>query len=135
MSKQTETRLAPRENVDLTQKVILRSEFGRRVWSLMMERQMNQSDLARAAEIGRDSISQYVRGKNIPTPQNLNKLAKALGVKADELLPNYAASAAAKETPTFQIQQVGDDPNEVWLHINQKTTSEKAMKIMAILNQ
>tara|TARA_R110002074_G_scaffold123351_2_gene258728 strand:+ start:135 stop:551 length:417 start_codon:yes stop_codon:yes gene_type:complete len=122
-------------DVDLTQKVIIKSEFGRRVWSLMMKKGLNQSDLARQSGLGRDSISQYVRGRNVPNPSSLAALAKALDVDPDVLLPNYQGVAAAREVPTFQIQQVGGDSNQVWLHVNQKVSSDQAMRVMGILNE
>ena len=128
------SRLDANSELDLTRKFIVKAEFGRRVWQQMIKQDMSQSELARASGLGRDSISQYVRGRNTPSPQNLNKLARALNVAPEDLLPNQAGVAAAKEIPTFQIQQVGDD-GKVWLHVNQHVDSEQAMRVMAILNE
>ena len=63
--KQPSSRSAPLNatNIDLSQKVLQKQEFGRRVYALMMEKPWTQSELARASGLGRDSISQYVRGK------------------------------------------------------------------------
>ena len=66
---------------------------------------------------------------------NRRKLAKALGVAPEDLLPNYSEQAALKDVPTFQIQQVGSDSKQVWLHVNQKISSEQALRVMAILNE
>ena len=137
VTKQTSSRSSPLNvsNVDLSQKVLQKQEFGRRLYGLMMEKPWTQSDLARAAGLGRDSISQYVRGKSVPTPQNLQKLAKALDIDPDVLFPNYAAHAAMVEEPTFQVKAVDGSASEMWLVVNMKVTSEKAMKVMAILNE
>ena len=129
------SRLDPNAEVDLTRKFIVKAEFGRRVLRKMLEKDMSQSELARASGLGRDSISQYVRGRNKPSPQNLIKLAKALGVEAADLLPNQEGAAAAQEAPTFQIQQVGDDSGKVWLHVNQHVTADQAMRVMQIVNE
>jgi len=129
------SRLDAAGEVDVTRKVILKTEFGRRVWQNMVKKDMNQSDLARASGLGRDSISQYVRGRNTPSPQNLVKLAKALNVDPNELLPNHEANAVAHEVPTFQIQQIGNESNAVWLHVNQRVTSDQALRVMQILNE
>ena len=53
---------------DLTPKSLTKQEFGKRLYSLMVERGWQQSDLARAAGIGRDSVSTYMRGHSLPGP-------------------------------------------------------------------
>ena len=131
------TRSAPGDNgtVDLSQKVLSKQEFGKRLYALMLEKGMNQSDLARAAKMGRDSISTYVRGRSVPTPQNLERLCEALSVAADELYPNYAANAAAIEEPVLQIKQVNDNSDMMWLNINMKVDANKAIEVMQILKR
>lgn len=131
------TRSAPGDNgtVDLSQKVLSKQEFGKRLYALMLEKGMNQSDLARAAKMGRDSISTYVRGRSVPTPQNLERLCEALSVAADELYPNYAANAAAIEEPVLQIKQVNDNSDMMWLNINMKVDASKAIEVMQILKR
>jgi transcriptional regulator with XRE-family HTH domain len=121
-------------SVDLSQRVIQKSEFGKRLYALMLEKGWTQSDLSRQAKLGRDSISTYVRGRSVPTPQNLEKLAKALSVTPEELYPNYSANAAAIDEPVFQVKQVNDDSGQMWLTINMKVDAEKAVKVMQILN-
>ena len=123
----------PDSTVDLSQKVLTKQEFGKRLFALMMEKGMNQSDLARAAKLGRDSISTYVRGRSAPSPQNLDKLCAALSVAPDELYPNYAANAAAIEEPVLQLKQVNDGTDMMWLHINMKVDAQKAIEVMQIL--
>ena len=123
----------PDNTVDLSQKVLTKQEFGKRLFALMMEKGMNQSDLARAAKLGRDSISTYVRGRSAPSPQNLDKLCAALSVSPDELYPNYAANAAANEEPELQLEQVIDGTDMIWLHINKKVDAQKAIEVMQIL--
>lgn len=123
----------PDNTVDLSQKVLTKQEFGKRLFALMMEKGMNQSDLARAAKLGRDSISTYVRGRSAPSPQNLDKLCAALSVSPDELYPNYAANAAAIEEPVLQLKQVNDGTDMMWLHINMKVDAQKAIEVMQIL--
>ena len=123
----------PDNTVDLSQKVLTKQEFGKRLFALMMEKGMNQSDLARAAKLGRDSVSTYVRGRSAPSPQNLDKLCAALSVAPDELYPNYAANAAAIEEPVLQLKQVNDGTDMMWLHINMKVDAQKAIEVMQIL--
>ena len=137
MSAYISTRSAPGDTgtVDLSQKVLSKQEFGKRLYALMLEKGMNQSDLARAAKMGRDSISTYVRGRSVPTPQNLERLCEALSVAAEELYPNYAANAAAIEEPVLQIKQVNDNSDMMWLNINMKVDASKAIEVMQILKR
>jgi len=62
--------------------------FGRHVYKLMLAKGLNQSELARLAGLERNRISAYVRGLAFPTGLSLTKLAKALDVDPNELLPD-----------------------------------------------
>lgn len=68
--------------------------FAKRVYRLMLSKGMNQSELARAAGLERNRISSYVRGVALPTGLSLTKLAQALGVKPNDLLPDDRLSDA-----------------------------------------
>ena len=52
------------------------------------ERGMTQQDLARKAGVSECSVSRITRDLVTPTPVMLSKLAKAVGVEAEELLGN-----------------------------------------------
>lgn len=100
---------------------------------MMMDKGWNQSDLARACGLGRDSISTYIRGQTFPEPKNLRKLADALGTTTHELLPNSALSAIESETPALEIRQAHGHADRVFIRINQLVTLEQAAKIFEIL--
>ena len=122
-------------DVDLSVKTIRRTEFAKRLYSLMMLKNWNQSDLARAASLGRDSISQYVRANNTPSPRNLKKLADALGVEPVELYPNYEAAAVEEEMPALSFRQMPGDEGHMWVRINKKVPKAVAAKLMILLNE
>ena len=71
-SADTTSNLMPRE--------LTKQEFGRRLHGLMLAKDWNQSDLGKAAGLGRDSVSTYIRGLTFPTTRALRRLADALGV-------------------------------------------------------
>lgn len=83
--------------------------------------------------MGRDSISQYVRGRSVPSPKNLVKLADALDVEVDVLFPNYNAQSNAIEQPTLELKSIEADAEHFWLRINMKVPAEKALAVMQIL--
>jgi transcriptional regulator with XRE-family HTH domain len=77
-----------------------RKEFARRLQAALNAKKWSQSDLARATfgshvdkatgytvATGRDRISAYLQAKSLPEPKTAQKLADALGVKVDELMP------------------------------------------------
>lgn len=122
-------------DVDLSVKTIRRTEFAKRLYSLMIAKNWNQSDLSRAANMGRDSISQYVRANNTPSPKNLKKLADALGVEPVELYPNYEAAAVEEEMPAESFRKMPGDDEHMWVRINKKVPKAVAAKIMLLLNE
>jgi len=122
-------------DVDLSVKTIRRTEFAKRLYSLMMAKNWNQSDLARQANLGRDSVSQYIRANNTPSPRNLKKLADALGVEPVELYPNYEAAAVEEEMPALSFRQMPGDEEHMWVRINKKVPKAVAAKLMTLLNE
>ena len=76
----------------------LKAEFATRLGRLLTEKGWNQSDLARAAsqhlpkgeEFRRDNIHVYLNETALPRPKQLNAIAAALNVAAEDLLPGVA---------------------------------------------
>lgn len=111
-----------------------KQEFGRRIHALMLERNWNQAELARAAGLGRDSISTYVKGAVFPDPKNLKKIADALGTTPQSLMPD-GVTQAGQDMPMLEIRQSSTEPDKVHIRINRLVTFEQATKIFSIINQ
>jgi transcriptional regulator with XRE-family HTH domain len=79
------------------------TEFGRRLRNAMLASRIKQIELAEKTGIGRDSISGYARGKNFPSYERIELIAKVLGITADELMPRYDANPRSM-TPGFNIE-------------------------------
>ena len=114
---------------------LTKQAFGAKLQELMWAREWNQSDLARNANIGRDSVSKYIRGISLPDPKNLRRLAKALDIADDELMPEGRVGAVESAVPSILIKGAPDDPSRVLLQINGIYSTEAAMEVMAILNK
>ena len=112
---------------------LTKQQFGRRLFSLMMAKGWRQSELARQADLPRDSISTYVRGRSLPTPHNLARLSKALGVKPEALLPNHVESAIDNDNPSFEMRASPNAPNVVWLRVNRAVSLSTAVKIAELI--
>lgn len=110
-------------------------ELGRRIDKLLTEKGWTQSELARRAHVGRDAVSNYVRGLVFPTPKSLRQIAGAFGVSEDELLPDRVARALDDEIPSLEIKQASGHPDICWLRVSQRTTLDQALRIATILRE
>lgn len=63
----------------------LRAKFGRRLRYLRQKKNMTQEQLAEAAKISVDFLSLVERGKNAPSFETLERLAKALDISVHAL--------------------------------------------------
>lgn len=131
------TDTAPREVAEIPIGLVLDDEptrrlFAQRLHDLMTARGLNQAALSRRADIGRDSISKYLRATYLPNKASLRKLCDALGVKPNELVPNALPGVHTEAAPAeFEIRSVNGN---TWLRIDQEVTMEQALRIMEILN-
>jgi transcriptional regulator with XRE-family HTH domain len=117
----------------LLPKHLSRQEFGRRLYNLMLAKGWHQSELARRAGLPRDRVSTYVRGAAMPTPANVDALAKALGVDAEAILPNHLMSAIDEDAPALEIRSSPAAPGKAWLRVNRLVTLATAVRIADLL--
>lgn len=136
MARTTRTHLPPVKSAKspLIPKHLAKDEFARRLYKLMIDRGWRQSDLARAANLKRNSISVYLRGASLPNPENTKALAKAFDMKPEELLPNYTESSIERDNPEIDFRVSPADPKKAWLRINRLVHTSTAIKIMALLD-
>lgn len=121
-----------------------KKEFGRRLYQLLREKDLSQSDVAeklfgreddsrgRSVASKRDLVSKWVRGVAFPGPKNLHKLAKVLEVDPSALAPGRHGPTADKRLPDFQVTS-GPTRDEKILIINQVVTNEQFLAIASIL--
>lgn len=119
----------------LTPKQIAKQEFGNRLYKLMLGKGWSQSELARRADLPRDLISTYVRGRSFPTPQSAQRLAKALGIAPEELMPNHVSSAIEEDSPAFDMKVSPNAPNHAWVKVNQLLRLETAVRIAQLVQE
>lgn len=117
----------------LAPKHLTRQEFARRIYRLMLARGWNQSELARRADLPRDSVSTYIRAKVLPTPQSVQRLAVALGVTPEELLPNHVESAIEEDTPSLEMKVSVNAPSKAWLRVNRLVSLATAARVIDLI--
>ncbi len=117
--------------MELAPKEAVRREFGKRLQGAMIDKGWNQSELARRAGVGRDNISAYIRGISMPGPVMLHKIAEALQMKPEEILPSKAMPSIDQVVPALDVRDIGK--GLAWLRINQAVPWDDAIQIMNIL--
>lgn len=112
---------------------LTRQEFAKRLYRLMLKRGWNQSELARRADLPRDSVSTYIRAKVLPTPQSAQRLAVALGVTPEELIPNHVESAIEEDTPSLEMKVSVNAPSKAWLRVNRLVSLATAARVIDLI--
>jgi transcriptional regulator with XRE-family HTH domain len=133
MMTKNPNQLSEADHDNVKPRALTKQEFGKRLYDALIRKGWNQSELARATELGRDSISTYIRGTAFPTPANLQKLASALGVERDALLPNSAQMEMDRGFPAMEIKMGHTDPSIAWLKINRMVSTSTAVKVLALI--
>jgi transcriptional regulator with XRE-family HTH domain len=110
-----------------------KGEFAKRLYKAMISAGLSQSELGRQADIHRSLISAYINGRNFPDPQNLERLAKALRVPAEELLPKYIEQAIKQDRPAVSLRASPQAPDRPWLQVNRMVTFQTGAKIIELL--
>ncbi len=129
--KSTSSDTGPRRDVG---HVAAKKEFSNRLYKLMVGKGWRQSDLSRQASLPRDSISVYMRGRSFPTVNSLRKLATALGVEPEQLLPdNFVRGEGDDPLPALEMKVSPDNPGRAFLRVNQLVPLQTAVKIVELL--
>lgn len=134
----TQPKPAPNKSQEpdaLSNRHLMKAEFAKRLYNKIAERGWTQSEFARNCDLARDAISTYVRGRSIPSPQALEKMANVLNVKPEDLLPNYYESAINKQEPTFELRDVPNDEGYMWIRLNMRLPKKLAMQIFMLAQE
>lgn len=128
-------------------KRIHQQEFARRLFQALQQRGWSQSDLARQAfgttedadgykvAKGRDRISSYIRGLNVPEPRYLKKIADVLGMSTEELAPDLYQNALEREPPAVSFHEAAGHPGKAHLVVNKVVAMSVAVKIIQLLEE
>lgn len=114
-------------------KHISNKEFGQRVYRLMIAKGWNQAELSRRAGLTRDSISTYIRGLTYPSAVSVSKLASALGVDTEQLMPNHIEHAIEKDDPSFEMKISTVDHGRAWVRLNRLLPTSVAVQIVTLI--
>lgn len=119
----------------LSNRHLVKAEFAKRLYAKIADKGWTQSEFARNCDLARDAISTYVRGRSIPSPQALEKMASVLNVRPEELLPNYYEQAQNKVEPTFELRDVPNEEGYMWIRLNMRLPKKLAMQIFMLAQE
>lgn len=111
------------------------SEIARRIWGTTKDRR--GYDVAR----NRDRIGHYLSGNSYPEPDNLAKLAEALGVAIEDIAmpegdnpgPRSRAGAHSAAAGGIHLIPVPDDPGKMRLQIDRIVDLRRVPAIIRLL--
>ncbi|WP_322893490.1 MULTISPECIES: helix-turn-helix transcriptional regulator [unclassified Yoonia] len=113
----------------------IKLNVGKRIQDRLYELGWKQTELAEKAELGRDSISLYIRGKNLPGPRNLKKVADALGVKVNDLAPELQNATRTRQAD-YGPQAFSQTPDGRWqVRIDRLIDQKTMLKILSALDE
>ena len=108
---------------------LVKEEFSKRLYDAIMQRGWTQSEFARHCDLNRDAISTYVRGRSMPSPQSLEKMAQVLGLNPEDLLPNYYEAGQSAVEPQMELRDVPNEEGYMWLRLNMRLPKKVAIKL------
>lgn len=114
---------------------IVREQFAKRLYRALINKGWTQSELARQANLTRNAVSTYMRAQALPTPNNLEALAKALGVAPEELLPPVGQVLAEPVMPidVCSFKEVGS--GQARLQVNKIVSTDTALEVVQLINR
>lgn len=121
--------------VDSAPTVLTKSEFGQRLYDLLLRRGLRQAEFARLCGLRRDAVWTYIHGRSLPSEINLRQMARVLNVTPDELLPNLSYVEPHEEPTDFSFTQHPTDKGKAWVRLNRLMSMSAALKIAAIAHE
>jgi transcriptional regulator with XRE-family HTH domain len=125
-------RIARRGKLD-PQEMSIRRDFSRRLQGLMHQKGINNAELARAIDVFRGQVGEWLAGVSFPYPTNLQKLAKYFRIPVSELAPEGAYDTTKGLLRADVDMRLADD-GQVWLHINKKVPLEIATQVIKLVS-
>ena len=116
--------------------------WGKSLKDRISGKKLNQSEFAsrvaihtRDGKMGRDLVSNYIRGVSEPTPLKQIAMAKALGITVEELMAPMNAEAEKTSETTSQVEMTSIGHNLMRLRIEKNLPLDVALQILDVMNK
>ena len=125
------------ERLDVHARSSLKDErkrvFAQNLHRLRMQKGWTQSELSRRSAIPRDMISNYANGKNLPTIDNLTKLAQTFDVSESALIPDVDLAMVSETEAIMSLNPIPGRAGTYRLLIDAPVTLDLGVRIMGML--
>jgi transcriptional regulator with XRE-family HTH domain len=102
------------------------ADFGRRLKSLMQDKELTQLELSRRTGLSQQSISGWTRGTHVPKGRRLATLAEFLGIPPRELCPEaYDQTSVNLARSAVSFSPIMGQPD--WYVLNCRMAVDKEM--------
>lgn len=108
-----------------------RTEFGHRLHEKLLSLGWTQSDLARRADIKRNAVYTYINGISQPTEESLLKIATALRMKPEDLMPDRTPKGEL--LAPFELR--GATPGHLRLIVDKVLPEDVAFQIFQLIRE
>lgn len=124
-------------------------QFGQTVLRAMLQKGMNQSDLAKAmwgtivdsrgytVAKNRDRITHYVKGRAYPEPENLAKLIDVLDLRLEDVQVSKIVRGATRSSPhmahNLQVTMLAAEPGKAMLYMQKILPTDLALTICKMI--
>jgi hypothetical protein len=71
----------------------------------------------------------------MPSPTNLERMAGVLGLRPEDLMPNYYEAAQSKQEPTIELRDVPNEEGYMWLKLNMRLPKKVAIQIFMLAQE
>lgn len=105
-------------------------EFATRLLARLVQLNMTQMDLAKRTGYSKHAVSTWARQRSLPTTEAMNKIAKILNCKPEDLLPFRFESPMAA---TVDIKLYGN--GRARLRIDRELDEDLALKIAGMIHE
>lgn len=113
----------------------IKLNIGKRIQDHLYKLGWKQTELAQRSGLGRDSISLYIRGKNLPGPRNLKLVADALGVQVHDLAPELQNATKSRQAD-YGPQNFSQTPDGRWqIRIDRVVDQKTMLKLLMALDE
>lgn len=126
------------DDMSIKARAAVRKAFGDRLYQLIVDRGWNRSELGRRAGLPRDAISNYVRGANLPSKENLEAIAHALNMTVEDLAPQLVTPmgldfGAEDEANTLNVEVLKTDGSRARLRVDRIVSTEVAFQVARLI--
>jgi transcriptional regulator with XRE-family HTH domain len=104
-----------------------------RLRALRNDRGWSQAELARRAGLNRNVVNTTERALSVPSPENLVRMARALGVEPKDLTDAVVEAEIRRARASFEVTEIKGRPDFAHVQVNRILRSATAARIYQLI--